>query len=484
MENQNEEEKVLKKIDKKISKEDKDNIIYTSFLETDDYILEQVNNASLATHATHATDTRFLIFNKKTASIDYQDNFLTQGREYCPIIDDLLLNAGILLPSGAEEYGTPKKLIDEIGSFFCSYFEVPKFFENFLPYLQLFYWVYEKFPFVPYLHFVGLTGTGKTTAQEVFGSVCYKPIDASGAITVSPIFRIATKWRGTLLLDEFEPDGENYKEMMALLKSGVSNKTILRTEGEKKKEVKVYLIKSPKVFTSEHPIKNAGLRSRTLVIQMDKNKRRIPLFRLQSFLDQALHIRNKLLLWRLRNFNNIDLKQIEYGFKELENFDRRVQQVVTPIYYLSDKDTKIKIINFAKTQEEETKRERRDSLEGQIFQYMIDIHPEAVTLKAIAGKINEDLPGRRHISEKKIGSIVRTIFGFDIKRLTHEYISTIIFDDKQDKIKELSLYFGIPVASEASEASVAKVNIELQEAPKNATHPKEEIDDLWNTKDL
>ena len=47
-------------------------------------------------------------------------------------------------------------------------------------------------------------------------------------------------------------------------------------------------------------------------------------------------------------------------------------------------------------------------------------------MKAIAKQINEDLPGRRQISEKKIGSIVRTIFGFNIKRIGHEYINTII----------------------------------------------------------
>ena len=39
MENLNEEEKVLQKIGKKISKEKNDNIIYTSFLETEKYLV-------------------------------------------------------------------------------------------------------------------------------------------------------------------------------------------------------------------------------------------------------------------------------------------------------------------------------------------------------------------------------------------------------------------------------------------------------------
>src|SRR3990167_463691 len=125
-------------------KAEKDNAVYTSFLETPDFILEQVVNTTHTTHTTNTTDTYFVLYDKKT----------------------------ILLPSGVEEYGDEKQLTDRIKKFLFSYFELPPFFEKLLPYLILFYWVYDKFPFVPYLHFVGLTGTGKTTAQEVFGSIC------------------------------------------------------------------------------------------------------------------------------------------------------------------------------------------------------------------------------------------------------------------------------------------------------------------------
>jgi len=289
---------------------------------------------------------------------------------------------------------------------------------------------------------VGLTGTGKTTAQEVFGSICYKPIDASGAITLSPIFRTASTWHGTLLLDEFEPNGEGYDEMLAFLKSGVGNKAVLRTEGDAKREVRVYMIKSPKVFTSEHPIANAGLQSRTLVVEMHKNTRRIPLYRLGGFLEEAEHLRNQLLMWRLRNINKVNLKDIEYGFPELQGFDRRVQQVITPVYYLSDEKTKLEIAQFAEVQEKETKRERAESLEGQIFQVIVDNLPANVSLAIVHNEINKDIRGRREISQRKIASIVRRIFGFEIERLGDQNISTVIVENKEEKIKELVEYFG------------------------------------------
>src|SRR3990167_669438 len=477
MENLNEEEKVLQKIGKKISKEKNDNIIYTSFLETEKYILEEVQVTTHTTYTTYTTDIQFLSYTKKSGSTELLHVYQEGEKEFRPIIDKLLDNKVILLPSGIEEYTDNKTLIEDISKFLYTYFEVSPFFEKFLPYLVLFYWVYERFPFVPYIHFVGLTGTGKTTAEEVLGSICYKPIDASGSITMSPIFRTASLWKGTLLLDEFEPDGESYKEMLAFLKSGVSNKAVLRTEGENKREVMAYMIKCPKIFTSENPINNAGLQSRTIMIQMEKNKKRIPLYRLGSFLSDAQKLRNKLLLWRFRNLNNINLNEIEFGYKELENFDRRVQQVITPIYYLSDESTRLEIVKFAKVQEEETQKERLESLDGQVFQIIVDNYPTQSTLKQITEVINRERNKSRLITERKIGSIVRKILGFEIQRLGDENVSTIILDNKEDRLKELCLYFGIPVERVVSVVSVGDNNSEPKEAKNDTTHTNVEWED-------
>jgi hypothetical protein len=274
-----------------------------------------------------------------------------------------------------------------------------------------------------------------------------------------------------LLLDEFEPNGDNFNEMMALLKSGVSNKIVLRTEGEKKREVRVYIIKSPKVFTSENPISNAGLQSRTIVVRMEKNKRKVPLYRLPNFYKESQEIRNKLLLWRLHHLNNIDLKEIEYGFPELQGFDGRVQQVITPIYYLSDPDTRKNIVEFAKIQESETKKERQDSVDGVIFQVISDNFPADTTIKSIATQLNADTAVRK-ISEKKIGLIVRKVLGFDIKRIGHENVSTVLTEGKEDKIEELRKYFGIsPKEQVATVASDADDTLEPSNGIKNATQP-------------
>lgn len=447
------EEKKPVKSSKKV-KED-ENTIFTSFLETSDYILEQIKSATHATANTHATDMKYICFNKNTGVTTEKLYHQENGKTYYPIIDDLTVTGTILLPTGIEEYGTDKELIDKISKFLHENFEVESFYEKFLPYLVLFYNVYDRFPFVPYVHFVGLTSTGKTTAMEVFGSICYKPIDASGSITMSPIFRTASKWRGTLLLDEFESAGDNYKEMLNFLKSGVGNRSILRTEGDTKREVRAYLIKSPKIFTSENPINNAGLQSRTIVIRMKKNRRKIPLYRLNKFIKDSESLRNQILLWRLRNLGKIDLNEIEYGFPELAIFDRRVQQVITPIYYLSDNDTRKDIINFATEQQNETIRERVESLEGQIFQSIVNYYPNEITVSMIFEDINKGVSERVQVKPKRIANIIRKVLGFEIERKGHENESTVVMNE--ERYQELKDYYGspIPVASVLHVASVA-----------------------------
>ncbi len=348
-----------------------------------------------------------------------------------------------MLPNETKEYGNINKLIKQLREFFNEYFEAPDFSQNLFPYLVVFYWVYDRFPFIPYVHFLGRTGTGKTTAMEVLGSVCYKPIDASGAISLASIFRVVSQWKGTLLIDEFYPGGDKYKEMLSLLKSGVSNRVVLRVEGEKKREVMAYVVKSPKLFTSEKPISDVGLRSRVIEVRMEKNTRRIPLYRQKDFLDEAQELRNKLLLWRFRKLSKIDLTKIKYGFKKLRVFDGRTQQVITPIYYMANKEAKKDIVRFAKEQEEETIRERREALDGQAFVVIYDCYKKGIepSLSEIAEVLNKN--SKYPITERRLGNIVRKMLGFDIQRLGHDNISTVISSKDHEKIEESCKYYGI-----------------------------------------
>jgi len=114
----------------------------------------------------------------------------------------LLSNAVVLLPSEPAEYGNPAELVAEIQSYIHRYVDLSPLFERIASYYVLFSWVYDAFPELPYLRVRGDYGSGKSRFLQVVGSICYKPIFARGASTVSPLFRMIDAVRGTLLIDE------------------------------------------------------------------------------------------------------------------------------------------------------------------------------------------------------------------------------------------------------------------------------------------
>jgi len=469
------------KISSKTNKKEGDKDIHVSFFEVEGYIYEQMS----ATDATDATSNReggaaFIRYSKENDTWDIVNEFEFKGKRYLPIVDEAYLKGGIILPTGVTEYKNTAEIINQIKDFLHENIELPTFYEAFVPNLILFYWVYEKFPFIPYLQFVGRTATGKSTAMEVVGSISYKPIDTTGSLTIASMFRMATLWKGTLLIDEFEQVGENSREIVSFLKSGVSDRLVLRTEGDVKKDVKAYIVKAPKIFTSENPINDAGLQSRTLVVKMEKSKRKLPLFRLQHYYKEAEAIRNKLLLWRLRNFNKINLKDIEFGFEELKSFDRRVQQVITPIYYFSDNETKKEILTFAVQQEEETKRERREGLDGKIFEFIYEHKEEDVTIAMIFDYLNAGNK-MRVITERKIGGIIRSILGFDIDRVGHENIRTIVLENMEEKLDDLANYYGLNSNNLYKSSSIYRVAQDATVAD-NVPCSDKDIEDIFGNK--
>lgn len=458
--------KVMGKDLPKTDKED-DNKIYISFLETKEYILEEIrvaDDAGFADGASDGTLVKFVKYFKATGEVEEVNSQEYQGKVYYPIVDDAVRKNGIHLSTGIQEYKNLAEITDQIREFLFTNMEVPEFYKEFLPHLATFYWVYEKFPFIPYVHFVGGTSTGKTTAMEAFGEVCYRGIDTTGSLTVSSLFRLATNWGGTMIIDEFDNLGEQAGEIVTFLKAGTSNRLLWRTEGDKKREVMGYIVKSPKLFTSEKPITDPALQSRTMVVQMEKCKREIPLYRLDDFYKEAGEIRNKLLLWRLRNLNKIDLKSIRYGFPELKFLDRRVQQIVTPTYYLSDDETKARIIEFSKKQEEETLLERRESLNGMIFTRMMDVRNQGndVQIKNLTSLVNEDSFAngfKEPLTEKKVSNIVKKILGFNVEKRGHDKLSWIVPDLAREA--NWCKYFGMVYSEETSAQSARPATYDI-----------------------
>src|SRR6266540_5179552 len=152
--------------------------------------------------------------------------------------NNLIKNEVVLLPSEPEEYGSEEELVKEIRSFLHRYVDVSPLFEKIASYYVLFSWVYDGFNELPYLRVRGDPGSGKTRFLLTIGSICYKPIFASGASTVSPIFRMLDSFRGTLVIDEsdFRLSDERAEVVKILNNGNAKGFPVLRSEAIRKDE--------------------------------------------------------------------------------------------------------------------------------------------------------------------------------------------------------------------------------------------------------
>jgi hypothetical protein len=230
--------------------------------------------------------------------------------------NNLIKNDVVLLPSFPEEYESEEQLITEIRQFIHTYVDVSPLFEQIASYYVLFSWVHDGFNELPYLRLRGDYGSGKTRFLLTIGSVCYKPIFASGASTVAPIFHILDAFHGTLLIDEADFRFSDEKaEMVKILNNGnVKGFPVLRCEVNRSGEFnpRAYHVFGPKIIATRGYYRDRALESRFITEEMGGGPLRkdIPINLPPEYKIAARTLRNKLLLFRFRNLGkNIPVEQ-------------------------------------------------------------------------------------------------------------------------------------------------------------------------------
>ena len=182
--------------------------------------------------------------------------------------NNLLAHEVVLFPSEPLEYESETELISEIQAFIHAHVDVSPLFEKIASYYILFSWVYDSFNELPYLRVRGDTGSGKTRCLLTVGALCYKPIFASGASTVSPIFRILDSFRGTLIVDEgdFRFSDEKADIVKILNNGNARGFPVLRSESVSGKEFdpRAYAVFGPKMIATRSYFEDRALESRCL----------------------------------------------------------------------------------------------------------------------------------------------------------------------------------------------------------------------------
>ena len=121
----------------------------------------------------------------------------------------------------------------------------------------------------------------------------------------------------------------------------------MRCDTEDKSKVKFFDPFCPKILATRKTFTDKAVESRCITKVMTGTMRRdIPFNINQSFWEEREKICNKLLMWRFKNFDKINLDcKINFDI----HIEPRVQQVVSSLYPLFAHDEKQQDIEWTKT---------------------------------------------------------------------------------------------------------------------------------------
>jgi hypothetical protein len=320
-------------------------------------------------HRPETNDTALVISRDGSVEVIYEWN--TGDAIYVPIrsSNNLIKHHALLLPSEPVEYLDTRKLLTDLETYIRRYVSLSDQAIGISAAYVLLSWIYDAFNELPYLRFRGDYGTGKTRALLVIGSLCYKAFFASGASTVSPIFHTLDTFKGTLVFDEADFRFTDEKaELVKILNNGnAKGFPVLRTQVTPKKEFnpQAFAIFGPKIVGMRRAYDDRALESRFLTIEMEPGRAAgVPINLPDEQKEEALVLRNKLLMYRLRNRLTIALDPT-HADPELEP---RMNQILLPLLSVApNNELCTTIIQSAKTLQAGIVSERSASTEGQVL---------------------------------------------------------------------------------------------------------------------
>src|SRR2546428_1230422 len=378
-------------------------------------------------------ENRTLFCVSKDGGFRYETNLVVNGQRLVPYSprNTLLANELVLFPSEPLEYDSEEKLVGDIRAFIHRYVDISPLFEQIASYYVLFSWVYDAFNALPYVRWRGDTGSGKTRFLLTVGSLCYKPIFASGASTVSPLFRILDSMRGTLIVDEGDFRFSDEKaELVKILNNGNGRGfPVLRSESVSGREFspRAYTVFGPKLIATRGYFQDRALESRCLTEETGGRKLRddIPINLTADYKREALELRNKLLMFRFRSFGkrHIDPTLVD------RSIEPRLTQIFVPLLsVIEDAGAREALRQVARAYHKELVADRGMDIEAQVLAIIQELQGlgdgSGISIKEIASRFieqhGEDF--ERKVTPHWVGRIVRRKLGLKTEKRHGSYV--------------------------------------------------------------
>ena len=367
-------------------------------------------------------------------------------RPYSP--DNSLLAHGVVqFPSGCQAYGSETELVASIRGFIHRYADFTEAFEEAATYYALLTWVYDAFNELPYLRLKGDFGSGKTRCLQTIGSLCYKPMFASGASTVSPLFRIIDAFRGTLIIDESDfRFSDERAEIVKILNNGnAKGFPVLRSEATPGREFnpKAFDVYGPKIIATRRSFDDRALESRCITEEMVGLPPRldIPLSLPDAFHSEAELRRNQLLCYRARWRGMITGPAPERD----PALEARVAQIFAPLMAVAaDPDAKNRLYQLAVKTSGTVQTDRATTTEAQLLDIISELRRDSAPLgiKEIAERFSARFGADAHrsVTPRWVGFQLRS----RLSLLTVKSHGTFVVPGSEsEKLQRLFVRYGV-----------------------------------------
>lgn len=426
---------------------------YCSFtLLEDGKIAEQVCNP----------DSAFVVYDPKTDTFSFQPTIQQEGKYLYPVEGDLVTKKVIRFPRKPEEYSDTESLRQEIKTFIHRFVDIHQFYEEIASYYVLLTWLFDKNTAITYLGVFGDFGSGKTRAALTIGSLCYKPAIVSGSLTCAPIYRILEETRGTLIINEFDfKESDLGSELIKILNNGYEKGMhVLRTKSETGK-TEAFDAFSPKIFTYRKKKHDQAFESRLITIPIEETTREdIPILLPPSFEKEAANIRDKLLLFRFRNYH----KQIDVDQAIFTGLERRLRQTLYPLITVIDDPVFLqKLKAFTYDLQEQQRTDRGLSWIAEYLQCLITLTAtnDIITVNDLTEEFNKNKEQKDKVTPRKVSVIVRNEFKFKTERLTSgTKKGQAQIKISEEKLKALCLRFNIDLPEQSSPSSLSSPQLQ------------------------
>lgn len=367
-------------------------------------------------------------------------------RAYSP--DNSLLAHGVVqFPSAWQAYISEAKLVASIGRFIHRYADLTAAFEEAATYYVLLSWVYDAFNELPYLRLKGDFGSGKTRCLQTIGSLCYKPMFASGASTVSPLFRIIDAFRGTLIIDEsdFRYSDERAEIVKILNNGNAKGFPVLRSEAAPGRDFnpKAFDVYGPKIIATRRSFDDRALESRCITEEMAGLPPRldIPLSLPESFHIEAELLRNQLLCYRARWRGKFTAPAPQRD----PTLEARVAQVFAPLMAVAvDAYAKNRLYQLAVRTSGTVRLDRATTTEAQLLDIISELRRDSAPLgiKEIAERFSARFGADAHrsVTPRWVGFQLRS----RLSLLTVKSHGTFVVPDSEnEKLQRLFVRYQV-----------------------------------------